>query len=39
MNVHDAVSVLRRRWYVALTLLVVAGVLLVGVNKSVAKKY
>jgi hypothetical protein len=39
LNVHDAVSVLRRRWYVALALLVVAGVLLVGVSSSVAKKY
>ncbi|HEV3170525.1 MAG TPA: hypothetical protein VGZ32_09305 [Actinocrinis sp.] len=39
MNVHDAVSVLRRRWYVALALLLVAGVLLAGVDKSVAKKY
>lgn len=39
MNVHDAISVLRRRWYVALTLLIVAGVLLASVNSSVAKKY
>ena len=36
---HEAVSVLKRRWYVALALLVVAGVMLVGVDQAVPNKY
>jgi capsular polysaccharide biosynthesis protein len=39
MNFFEAVSVLRRRWYVALVLLVIAVAATAGVDKAVPSKY
>ena len=39
MNFHEAVAVLRRRWYVALVLLVVAIAATAGMDKAIPGKY